>query len=126
MAEKITIKTCVLEKTGTSQKGKPYTIYTVTDIADKKYQSFEEFKESENCEVVITPDATGKGYIPHIKRLKPLHTGKTYIAKDTKRETALTCAVNSKFDKQLSSADILKLADKYYQWLVAPIKNSGE
>lgn len=118
MAEKITIKTCVLEKTGTSQKGKPYTIYTVTDIADKKYQSFEEFKESENCEVEITPDATGNAFLPHIKRVKPLIPGKSYTPKDTKRETALTCAVNSKFDKQLSSADILKLADKYYQWLI--------
>ena len=48
MAEKITIKSCIVERSGETKEGKPFTIYTVTDNNGGKYQSFEEFNESES------------------------------------------------------------------------------
>lgn len=40
-----------------------------------------------------------------------------FVPKDTKRETALTCAVNSKMIPLVNADEILKLADKYLEWL---------
>ena len=112
---KITIESCVIKNSGESKTG-PYTVYTVKDITGTFYQSFEEFTAGEEVSVVITADITGK-YNATIKRPKVAkpRTGGKFVPNDTKRETALLCAV--KFHKPLASADVLKLADKYYNWL---------
>lgn len=110
MAEKITVKSCT-EKV----KNDKYTIYEIVDVNGKKYDINELSKEGDVIECELIPDATGKGYNPKIKRIKSGGGNKSFVVKDTKRETALLCAV--RFSTPLKSGQVLELADKYYKWL---------
>ena len=115
----IQVKTCIKKREGIDKDGKPYVIYEITDILGTKYDAFDEFKEAESVQVEVAPDTSGKGYNAKIKRTKSpsVLDEKNLVAKDTKRETALTCAVAFKTEKPLNSDDVLKLADKMYNWL---------
>jgi len=115
--EKINVTACVLKKEGTSGAGKAYKIFEVT-CEKGKFDSFDELAVGEH-DVEITPDTSGKGYNGKIKLVKAQggFGNKVFTPKDTKRETALTCAVNSKMIPLVNADEILKLADKYLEWL---------
>ncbi len=112
---KVTVTGCVLKKEGTSTgTGKAYKIFEVT-TADGKFDSFDELAVGEH-DVEITPDTSGKGYNGKIKLVKAQggFGNKGFTPKDTKRETALECAVRT---SALNADEVLKIADKYFEWL---------
>ena len=114
--EKVNVTLCVVKKEGTSQAGKPYKIYEVT--TDKgKYDSFDEVTPGDH-EVELIPDTSGNGYNGKLKIQKAggFGGGKVFIPKDTKRETALTCAVKSAYS-DMTDIEIIKRAEYFLEWL---------
>lgn len=105
---KITVNSCK-EKLKTDK----YTIYEVTDVDGKKYDTNVLFNEGNVVECEIVPDTSGKGYNPKLKLVKPNNKG--FVVKDTKRETALLAACHNTV--QMSASDVIERAEKFYEWL---------
>ena len=107
---KITIKSCTEKK-----KTDKYTIYEVIDADDNKYDSFEDLKHGETIEVEVTPND------PYNARIKVKKATKPFVTKDTKRETALMCAVRTvgnEYDDDASKSNAtITIAEKYLNWL---------
>jgi hypothetical protein len=119
MAEKITIKSCVVGKTGKSN-GKDWTIYNVLTEDGRKFDAFSEFKAGETCEVEITPNATNPLYNAKIARPKTGFGGKPFVPKDDKpnqRGIALTNAVNLLIAGKITNEQLNATREKFFNYI---------
>lgn len=119
MSQSITVKSCKLKK-----ETDTFKVYGVEDIEGNKYDAFKELKEGESYNVEITPNGN---YAPKLKVIDDRKNTNGFkggwggqksgnesfslaYAKD------LACA-NIAQGKPFTSEDVIKVAEKFYQWL---------
>lgn len=113
MSEKITIKSCVLKKSNEN-----YKLYDVETTDGRKGRSFDEFKPGDTVEVDIKNDEKYGLTFFKVKEMKKNgFPTKDYIFE--KRKAALECAVSlaGKSEKALKSDEVVKVAEKFYEFL---------
>ena len=121
--EKVKVKSTKIKKEG-EKNGKKWIIreVEVEKLSDGhlvKGDSFDEFKEDEECEIEIIPNQNSQ-YNPTFKKAGSSAGGKKGFTKDytfEKRKTALECAVQMCVAGKVTPDQLVATRDKFFEYL---------
>lgn len=111
--ENVTIQNIVAKKTG-AKNGKPWTIFEVTTIDGRKFDSFDSFTIGEAAEVEVMPNAKNPAYNATIR--KPKSSGQANAGNFKNAETANKAIdANIAKDERISMLSCISSAANFYQ-----------